>query len=293
MNNFRKIISVTALCFGLFLSGFAKFAVAQTNGMAAFETTKVAEGVYSFRFGIHRNMFIVTDEGVIATDPISPEAADIMMAEIRKITNKPVKYVIYSHQHWDHIAGGKVFKDAGATFVSQANCAPFFKANPNQDVVAPDETYAGPSHEIKLGGRTVELHYFGRNHGDCMTVMRLPNEKILFVVDLVTPKRVAAVYMPDTHPGHWLRTLREIEKLDFDRVITGHGPAFAPASAVREQREYLEDLMAAVSEGMKTEPNPFKMIQTLKLPKYKDWGFYEEWLPLNVMRIYFYYRMGV
>ena len=146
---------------------------------------------------------------------------------------------------------------------------------------------------MKLGGRTVELHYFGHNHGTCMTVMRLPREKILYIVDVVSPKRVAALYMPDMRPRLWLRSLRDIEKLDFVRVIPGHGPTSAPASAVREQREYLEDLIAAVSEAMKTEQNPFKMMRTLKLPKYEKWGRYEEWLPMNILRIYFYHRMGL
>ena len=265
--------NAAALCFGLAIPGLAGSAVAQAPGMKLFETTKVADGVYTFRFGIHRNIFVVTSEGVIATDPISPKAAKMMMGEIRKITKQPVKYVIYSHNHWDHIAGGKVFKDAGAKFVSHANCVPFFKASPNPAVVVPDETYSGARHVVKLGGRTVELHYFGRNHGNCMTVMRLPKENILFIVDIVSPQRVAALYMPDFHPRQWVRSLREIEKLDFVRIIPGHGPPSAPASAVREQREYLEDLMAAVRKAMKTEPNPFKMMQSLKLAKYEKWGF--------------------
>ena len=63
-------------------------------GMKLFKTTKVADGVYSFRFAFHRNMFVVTDEGVIATDPMNPKAAGILMKEIRKVTDKPVKYLV-------------------------------------------------------------------------------------------------------------------------------------------------------------------------------------------------------
>ncbi len=58
-------------------------------GMKPFETTKVADGVYTFRFFFHRNMFIVTDEGVIVTDPLNPRAAKTMRAEKAKITDQP------------------------------------------------------------------------------------------------------------------------------------------------------------------------------------------------------------
>ncbi len=59
-------------------------------GMKPFETHKVADGVYSFRFFFHRNMFVVTDDGVIVTDPMNPKAAGIMLKEIRKVTDKPI-----------------------------------------------------------------------------------------------------------------------------------------------------------------------------------------------------------
>ena len=88
-----------------------------------FATTKVegTDNVYIFRYQGHQAMFIVTPEGVIATDPIGryrPQAVTTYLDEIRKITSAPVRYVIYSHHHYDHIAGGKPFKDAGATFVA-------------------------------------------------------------------------------------------------------------------------------------------------------------------------------
>src|SRR5215831_6535011 len=82
-----------------------------------FDMTKVTENAYSFRFFLHRNMVLVTSDGVIVTDPINPLAADHMMSEIKKITDKPVKLVIYSHNHWDHIAGAKILKDQGAKII--------------------------------------------------------------------------------------------------------------------------------------------------------------------------------
>src|ERR1019366_325463 len=88
-----------------------------------FETKKVdgTDNVYVFRYANHQSMFVVTPAGVIATDPIGyghPQSVETYVAEIRKVTDKPIKYVIYSHHHFDHIAGGKPFKDAGAIFIA-------------------------------------------------------------------------------------------------------------------------------------------------------------------------------
>src|SRR3989449_3319993 len=83
-----------------------------------YETKKVADGVYVFRHMGHQAMFVVTSDGVVATDPISPVAAKIYLGEIRKITPAPVRYVVYIHHHLDHIAGGAPFKEAGAVFVA-------------------------------------------------------------------------------------------------------------------------------------------------------------------------------
>src|SRR5215470_9119177 len=88
------------------------------------ETRKVdgTDNVYIFRNGNHQSMFIVTSDGVIATNPIAygrPTGGQDYIAEIKKVTDKPIKFLVYSHHHFDHIAGGKPFKAAGATIVAQ------------------------------------------------------------------------------------------------------------------------------------------------------------------------------
>jgi glyoxylase-like metal-dependent hydrolase (beta-lactamase superfamily II) len=98
-------------------------AYAQQPAPPPFATTKVegTDNVYVFRYGNHQSMFVVTSAGVIATDPIGygrPQAVVTYVDEIKKVSNQPIKYLIYSHQHFDHIAGGKPFKDAGATIVA-------------------------------------------------------------------------------------------------------------------------------------------------------------------------------
>src|SRR5215203_5337146 len=88
-----------------------------------FETTKVegTDNVYIFRNGNHQSMFVVTEDGVIATDPIAygrPTGGQQYVDEIKKVTDKPIRMLIYSHHHFDHIAGGKAFKDAGARVIA-------------------------------------------------------------------------------------------------------------------------------------------------------------------------------
>jgi len=89
--------------------------------MPTFETRKITDNVYIYRYQFHQSMFVVTPDGVIATDPIGryrPQAVTTYISEIRKVTQAPIKWVVYSHHHYDHIAGGKPFKDLGATFIA-------------------------------------------------------------------------------------------------------------------------------------------------------------------------------
>src|SRR5688572_9040522 len=90
---------------------------------AQITATKVdgTDNVYTFRNGNSQAMFIVTNEGVIATDPVGygrPQGGAAYLAEIRKVTNQPIRYLVYSHHHFDHIAGGRAFKEAGAMVVA-------------------------------------------------------------------------------------------------------------------------------------------------------------------------------
>ena len=80
-----------------------------------FALDEVADGIYSFGNGNTFAAFMVTDEGVVVMDPINPNHASLMLEAIRSVTAQPIKYLIYSHNHWDHIGGEQVFKDAGAT----------------------------------------------------------------------------------------------------------------------------------------------------------------------------------
>ena len=152
---------------------------AQAPQRAPIETRKVegTENVYIFRNGNHQAIFIVTPQGVIATDPVAygkPQGGAQYVAEIRKITQAPIRYLVYSHHHFDHIAGGQAFKDAGATIVAHRRAKERLEVLKDPHTPLPDEVVED-RRSITLGDTTLELSYVGLNHSDSTLVMRLPS----------------------------------------------------------------------------------------------------------------------
>jgi glyoxylase-like metal-dependent hydrolase (beta-lactamase superfamily II) len=197
-------------------------AQAQQAAAPPFATSKVTDNVYIFRYGNHQSMFIITPAGVIASDPISERRpAKPYIDAIQAVTKARIKYVIYSHSHFDHIAGGKPFKDLGATFVAHANAKARIAALKPDDVVIPDQAVDGKKN-VTLGGTTLELNYVGKNHSDNTLVMRLPKEKIIFTVDWIPVEGIqfrgmADTYIPDIEEG-----LKKVIAMDWETLIPGH-----------------------------------------------------------------------
>ncbi len=79
--------------------------------------------------------------------------------ETTKVTDQPVEYVVYSHEHWDRVTGGRIFRDEGARFISHAQCIDEFKRKPSPIVIIPEGTYK-KRFDIELGGKTLELALF-------------------------------------------------------------------------------------------------------------------------------------
>jgi glyoxylase-like metal-dependent hydrolase (beta-lactamase superfamily II) len=262
-------------------------------GPAKGEMTKLADDVYTFSFAGTRTLVVTTSEGVIIGDPISPKAAPVLRDEIKKLTDKPVKYMVYSHSHWDHVLGGRIFKDAGATVISQRNCLDSFYRYPNKGLVLPDASY-DQHMELTLGGRTVRLLYLGLNHGDCMTFLHVPHARLLHIVDLVTPGSLPAGTgkMEDTYLLDTIRSLKDIEALDFDIMVGGHGAPSAPKAAVTERRTYMEALMAAVRVEI-DKGTPFGQIPgAVSLPEFKHLNGYDRFLRHNAERVLIYNTIG-
>ena len=273
----------------------APSAVAQTP--PPFETRKISDTVYLFRYGGHQAIFVVTPAGVIATDPIGylrPQAVTTYLDEIRKVTSQPVRYVVYSHHHYDHIAGGKPFKDVGAIFIAHRNAKLHLERLKHPDVVLPDEVVDG-SRVLELGGVTVELHYVGRNHSDNSLVMLIPKDKLLFTVDFIPIQTVQFRDMPDGFLPDWFDSLDRVLALDWDRMIPGHpyaGGRLGTKDDVRALKEYMTELSDAVRQAAGQGKCFDAAMKEVKLPKYEKWGSYDQFLPGNVERFCEYWGRG-
>jgi glyoxylase-like metal-dependent hydrolase (beta-lactamase superfamily II) len=279
-------------------------ALAQTPAPAPapplFATTKVdgTDNVYIFRYQGHQAMFIATPAGVIATDPIGryrPQAVTAYIDEIRKITSAPIRYVIYSHHHYDHIAGGKPFKDAGATFVAHKRAKERLAELNFADITPVDEAVDN-QRTIELGGTTLELIYVGRNHSDNTLLMRLPKEKLIFAVDFLPINSVNWRNMPDSWPFEWEDGIKKVLALDWERMIPGHpgpGGRLGTRDDVSNLLAYMQDLAAEVKKAADAGKCMDTAIREVKLPKYATLNNYENWLPMNVERYCLYYSGGM
>src|SRR6266566_4132036 len=170
---------------------------AQQPAPPPFATTKVegTDNVYVFRYGNHQSMFVVTSAGVIATDPIG--------------YGRPQAVVTYV----DHIAGGKPFKDAGATIVAHKRAKERLAILKDPHTVLPDET-VDAKRTITLGDTTLELSYIGLNHSDSTLVMRLPKQKVLFAGDFIPVGTVPGRGMIDFYPLEAEDSLKKVLAMD-------------------------------------------------------------------------------
>ena len=197
-------------------------------------------------------MFVVTKDGVIATDPVAygrPTGGQQYVDEIKKVTDKPIKYLIYSHVHFDHIAGGKAFKDAGARVDRAKNATARLKVLKDPHTVMPDELI-GDKKTIKLGGTTLELSYLGLNHSDSTLVMRLPKEKIVFIVDTIPVGAFPGRGFIDIYPLETEEFIKKVIAMDWDRMIPGH-PGPGDRLGTKEDAKDVLTLMQEASAAIK------------------------------------------
>jgi glyoxylase-like metal-dependent hydrolase (beta-lactamase superfamily II) len=281
------LVSSTLLLPQLWLQGQAP-AAAQAPAIEA-RRVEGTQNVYTFRNGNSQSMFIVTNDGVIVTDPVGygrPQGGAQYLAEIRKITNQPIRYLIYSHHHFDHVAGGQAFKQAGARIVAHTKAKQRLEILNEPHTVIPDET-VDRQRTITLGGTSLELTYVGANHSDSTLVMRLPRERLVFVVDLLPVGQVPGRGMIDFYPLEAEQSIKQILAMDWDRLIPGHPGVdgrLGTKKDAQDQLTFLQDASAAVRaearEGRCWDP----VESTLKLPKYASWPNYEANLPFVLRR---------
>jgi glyoxylase-like metal-dependent hydrolase (beta-lactamase superfamily II) len=277
-------IAFTAVGAALLATALGLPAQAQQPARPQIETKKVdgTDNVYLFRNGNHQAIFIVTKAGVIATDPVAhgrPTGGQQYVDEIKKVTDQPIKYLIYSHHHYDHIAGGKAFKDAGATIVAHKNVKARLAPLGDPNTPLPDQAVSDRGRTIKLGGTTLELKYVGRNHSDSTLVMYLPKDKLIFVVDLLPIGRLPGLGMIDFYPLEAEAGIKKILAMDWDKLIGGHpdaGGRFGTKKDVEQQLEILQEASAEMKKlGQEGKcwadaEKEFKLAKFANMPQYES-----------------------
>jgi glyoxylase-like metal-dependent hydrolase (beta-lactamase superfamily II) len=285
------------------LLALALSASAQTKG-PGFSVTKISDGVYAALgedggpAGSNAG-FIVGKDGVAVVDTFTAVApAKALLEEIRKITNLPIRYVINTHYHLDHVGGNSVFADAGATIVAQQNVLgwertenlKFFGANPSPErraqveaLVLPTKTYTDKI-DLSLGDRTIKVRYMlGHTGGDSVVFVQDKKTDVVFGGDIVWQKHLPNLIDASTAP--WIETLNKLladhPKATF---VSGHG-GLATAADVKDFRDYLvalrTDIAKAQADGKTGDDLVTAVTADLK-NTYGTWGFFNYFIKPDI-----------
>ena len=267
-----------------------------------FAIKKIGEGVYAAigsdggKAGTNAG-FVIGSNGVVVIDTFEDQApARDLLAEIRKITNLPIRFVVNTHYHLDHTGGNAVFAQAGATILAHRNLRSwlhtenlkFFGANPKPEqkamveaLVMPDEVYTDAV-DIYLGTRQIQVRYMlGHTGGDSVVIV--PDANVVFGGDLVWQKHLPNLI--DATTSEWVKTL---EKLLADHpsatFVSGHGDV-ATVSDVHDFHDYLVTLREAIAKAQAEGKRDQALVDAV-LPqlqdKYSSWGFFKNFSTRNI-----------
>lgn len=191
----------------------------------------------------------LTDEGVILVDDKYERDYEPIMAHVKSLTSKPVKYVLSTHYHGDHSGGNVKFLPA-AEIISTANARNAILEH-KQPNAPPDEVPANVvfTHEtaVFLGGKEARAQYCGRGHTNGDAVIYFPALRTLHTGDLMAGSTPLIDYNGGGSLVEWAKTLDQAMKLDFDTVIPGHGPVTNKAGLLA-YRNNVEKLRTRATE---------------------------------------------
>ncbi len=246
------------------------------------EISPIAGEVYRFRSNFHTSIFAVTPEGIILADPIDAAAAAWFKAEAQRRFKQSVRYLIYSHDHRDHIAGGEVFADTAVVVAHEQAKADIL--GERRPTAIPQVTFTDRM-TIELGGTTVELLFVGRNHSDNSIVLRFPKERILYAVDFIPVDSIAFRDFPDAFMPDWIDSLRRVEALDFDILAPGHGK-LGNKQHVTLFREYMEALQGEVTRYAREGKSLDETKQLVDLKRFSNLAGFDSGVALNIEGMY-------
>ena len=258
--------------------------VAFAQDAPEYQIERMKENVYRFTAGTYRSVFMVTAEGIVATDPISDVAATWLRTELAARFDVPVRFLLYSHNHVDHTLGGDVLADDETTVIAHEYAAEDLRWT-RVPTALPSVTFRDEM-TVELGDSRVTMRYHGPNNGRGSVSMRFEPAGVLYVVDWIVVGRMPYRDLLGYDVHGMIRSTREVlDGPGFDLFVGGHAEA-GTREDVERSLGYLEALYAAVRDGM-LEGKTLETLQAeIRLPEYADLRMYEEWLPLNVAGVY-------
>lgn len=191
---------------------------------------------------------LITDEGVMLVDDKFAVDHDNIVAELKKVTGKPIRYVINTHHHADHSGGNVKMQQMNVQVVSSQQARENMTGSPRDGLFIdthpgfPNVTFENHM-QIHLGGKRVELFYLGRAHTNGDIVVYFPAERTLasgdiFVFGDATPQLID--YAGGGSAKEWTNTLDSALRLDFDTVVPGHGNV----TTKKEMRKFRDTTLA-------------------------------------------------
>ena len=206
----------------------------------------VGGGVYVISDNGWQSAFLVTDEGVIVFDAPASFGKSIPSA-IANVTDKPIKMLVYSHEHKDHIGGSAAFKNIkGLQIVALDTVGDFLKEMKDPNRLLPNVTFKTEK-TLTLGGQTVELtrHDYHSNEGDLF--IYIPKAKFLMAVDCVTPGYAPFQGFDITTNFHeYLKVFDQLLAYNFDTFVGGHLTSIGTKEDVEMTKEFTMDVYNTV-----------------------------------------------
>jgi glyoxylase-like metal-dependent hydrolase (beta-lactamase superfamily II) len=251
------------------------------------EITPITDSLYRYQYNMHVSVFLVRPEGILITDPTTVEAAEWLRDELKRRFNKPVRYMIYSHAHSDHIGGASVFDVPGVKIVAHelTKLALVDQPLPGARIPVPTMTFSKPM-TLHFGGRTIRLFRVEPStHARDLIAIYFVEDRTLFAVDVMSVKSVGFFDFSNENFPAMIDAIRNLQRIDYDHLVDSHGPLGTKADG-DTYLAYLEDLESGVRRELARGATLEETQRDIHLDRYQHLALYAPWSQTNIEGAY-------